>query len=217
MAVIGVLGWSTNILLAQRQAWTTFANKYKLSITKDDPKSLLTTITLRGVIGQRPVNIYAVTEQADRERTQRIYSHIEVFLFDNPPCQCLLSKKRLPSDLVTVQLPQMVKIDGLILDYAHTDNAESLTAWMNAKPARKTAMINFMNSVDEESEALFLHDGTSPAFILFRTIDPLRTPQKLNALVQKLFGFAKDLDSPETGTAAKPNAPIETTPPEISA
>lgn len=220
LAVVGILGWSSNILLAQRQAWTAFANKYKLSITKDNPKSLLSPITLQGTINNRPINIYAAVEQTDRERTQRIYSHIEIYLFDPPPTPFLFSKKKLPDIMGAVQLPQNFTMTDAAwpqLTVAQTENSETLRVWMNKHTTRLQAFANFMNSVDDESEALFIHDGTSPAFILFRTEDPLRTPQKLNALVQKLFGFAKDLDSPDTGTAANPNAPMETTPPEISA
>lgn len=220
MAVIGVLGWSTNILLAQRQAWTAFANKYKLDISKDNPKSLLSPVTLRGSINSRPINIYAAVEQTDRERTQRIYTHVEIYLFDQPPTPFLFAKKKLPEIIGAVQLPQIFTMNEAAwpsLTVAQTENADALRQWMTSPATRLPAFANFMNSVDEESETFFIYDGNNPAFILFRTEDPMRTPQKLNALVQKLFGFAKDLDNPDTGTAANPNAPQETTPPEISA
>lgn len=215
-AVLSFLGWSTNIMMAQKKAWGEFAARYKLDVTKS--KRFLGPISITGAIGGRRLNIYAQSEQQERERTERIYSHVEVFLNALPPATALFSKRPLPEFMADFSLGSTFTTPApgwFAPTVAQTSDAYALANWLN--PVRMKAFKNFTDNTPRGAEPIFVCDGDQ-AFLLWRTEDPLRDPRNLNALVQKLFGIAKELDTGEaTGKSAKPNVPSEISEPDISA
>lgn len=215
-AVLGFQGWSVNILLAQKKAWREFASRYKLDVIT--PKKWLEPVALSGTLHGRRLNVYAEIEQTDRERTQRIYSHIEVFLNTRPDTYAAFSCKPLPDALKWLDLPQV--FTSLSPDWpkpavAVTDDPYKLANWLN--PARMRTLRAFMESASARGDEAMLLVDHERAFLLWRTDNPLRDPRTLNALVQKLFSFAGDMDAAAAGNSANPKAESAISAPESSA
>lgn len=202
IGVIGFIGWSTNILMAQKKAWQEFAAKHKLEITQEP--GLLKPVSLAGLIGGRRTNIYSQTEQNPMEKMQRIYTHVEVFLNTPPAVMLVLSKKLLPSLMSELTLPIGIAVRGTdwpVMSVAQTNDPDAAKVWLNVP--RQRALNNFMSLSNKETETIFICNGVQ-AFLIWRSEDPLRDPKKLNALVQKLFALAKELDAADAGISAKP-------------
>jgi|GEM_PF-3069155 len=214
-AVIGFMGWSTNVLMAQKKAWAEFATRYKLEVIKG--RRFLEPVSVRGQLNGRQVIIYSNVEQTDNERTQRIYSHIEVYLNNPPPVRFVFSKKLLPEALGDINLPSVFTLpspDWPSLAVSQTDDMIALANWLTR--ARLASLRGFMDMAGKGAETLFFCDGDM-AFMLLRTEDPLRDPRELNAMVQKLYAYAKDFDSGDTGMIAKPNPSSEMPVPDMPA
>lgn len=214
-SILVVLGWSTNVLLVQRKAWIEFAAKYKLDVQRG--ARFLAPVTLSGAINGRRLNIYVQSEQTEAERTQRVYSHIEVYLNGVPPSRLVFSRKPLVAALADVVLAETTTIqspDWPVMAVAMCDDAFALANWFTVPRTR--ALKTFMDSTTRASEAVVVCDGNQ-AFLLWRTEDPLRDPRELNAVVQRLFGYAKELDSVDMGNIAKPNPSSATPSPDASA
>lgn len=214
LAVFAALGWSVNITLAQNKAWGEFAAKYKLSVA---PKlKLLDPVSLSGAINGRRINIYVNSERAPSGRTMSVFSHIEIFLNDKPPALVLAAKKPLPAAVFRdVRLPDEFRAPGIDWAVCETDDIYAMGNWMTE--ARTRALKAYMDSAGQQDEAIFV-SGEDQAFLLWRTVDPLRDPRILNALVQRLFGTAKDLDSSAAvmpaalSSTENANGPSEPTP-----
>lgn len=203
VGVFTFLGWSTNTLLAQKKAWSEFGEKYKLNVRRG---KFLEPVSVTGFLNGRRINIYGELEKTNNERTQRIYTHVEVYLNAPLPFLALLSKKQLPDILGDVSLPETFKIsspDWFSPAVSMTSDSYAMANWMT--PSRMRAFKGFMDMAGRGTETLFYGDD-SMAFLLWRSEDPLRDPRKLNALVQKLYGFAKDIDSSGLVTAPAPPA-----------
>lgn len=208
--VLGYLGWSANILMAQKKAWSEFAARYKLEVTKG--ARLMSPVSLSGAINNRRLNVYSVTERSERERMERVYTHIEVFLNAPPNFMMVLSRKTLPATMANLTLPQVLTLPECRV--AQTDNQTAFLAWLN--PARQATLKNFMSAGDKDTEMMLVCDSAQ-GFLLWRTEDPMRDPKKLNALAQKLFTFAKEFDAADAGITAKPKPSSESVPPSTTA
>jgi len=211
VGVLGYLGWSANIAMAQKSAWTTFGNKYKMEITPG--AKFLSPPALSGLIQGRKMHVYVTIEQGINERLERVYTHVEVMLNNPPRFMAVLSKKPMPVSMTEFRLDQTYAMPELKV--AQTDDLAAMAQWMN--PARVSTIKNFMaGSNAPDTETIFISSGDQ-AFLLWRTEDPMRDPKKLNALAQKLFTFAKELDAADAGMMAKPNSPSESVPPSTPA
>lgn len=212
LAVFTALGWSLNITLAQNKAWGEFAAKYKLAVA---PKlKMLDPVSVSGLLNNRRINIYVSTEPA--RRTASVYSHIEVILNHNPGVAMFAAKKPLPVAVFrNVRLAHIYTAPGIDWAVRETQDVYAMSNWMT--PARTQALKNYMDSAGKEDEPIFVSDGNQ-AFLLWRTVDPLRDPRILNALVQRLFGIAKELDAgaapmenANASSAPTPDMPVSTT------
>ncbi|HEY8963773.1 MAG TPA: hypothetical protein VIN59_04840 [Alphaproteobacteria bacterium] len=191
--VLTFMGWSLNILLAQRKAWMAFADKYKLAVDKEG-QGWITPVFLRGAIQNRDINIYSQNESEEGRRLSDVYTHIEVFLNTIPPAKCILAKRALPRFLADVSLPQKLEMSSSEWpkpSVAMTDDPIILANWLTGQ--RLIAFKGFMDMAGRDDEPMLIADGEQ-AFLLWRTRNPLRDPRELNAVVQKLFGFAKEFD-----------------------
>lgn len=209
--VLGFLGWSLNTALTQKKAWRAFAAKYKLDTYKGPSWS--SPISIRGTIGNRRLNIYVQTERGERERTQRVYTHIEVFLNNIPPVAFVFSKKPLPEIFGDLFFPQRFvskSADWFDPAVAMTDDPYPLTNWMTSR--RMKTMRDFLNASGKTTQTIAMGSDVQ-AFLLWRTEDALNDPKILNALVQKLFALAKELDAGDNPTNANPKPSSDTLPP----
>lgn len=218
VGIFGILGWSINVAMAQKKAWREFGTKYKLDIKPGfGGTPWMRPVSLSGAINGRRLNIYPQVEQNERERLQRIYTHIEVCLNNPTLADMVLSKEFLPASLSSLGLPAAFSInmpEWPKLKVAQTDNAIAATAWFT--PARVKAMASFMALAAKDVEPIFVAD-TAQSFLLWRGEDPFKDPRKLNALVQKLFALAKELDADDAGINAKPKASSDNVPPDTAA
>ncbi len=212
LAVFTALGWSLNITLAQNKAWGDFAAKYKLAVA---PKlKMFDPVSISGLLNNRRINIYVSNEPA--RRTTSVFSHIEIFLNHNPGVVMFAAKKPLPQAVFQgTRLAHIFSAPGVEWAVRETQDVYAMSNWMTA--ARTAALNTYMNSGGPQDEPIFVSDGHQ-AFLLWRTVDPLRDPRILNALVQRLFGIAKELDAgaapmenPKASSAPTPAMPVSTT------
>jgi hypothetical protein len=82
-----------------------------------------------------------------------------------------------------------------------------LEGWMS-KP-RMQALGGFLAMGGRDVDVMLMGDGEM-AFLLWRSMNPLKDPRELNALVQKLYAYAKEFDAADTGISANPNASSDT-------
>ncbi len=210
VAVLGFVAWSTNILMAQKKAWSEFAARYKLEVVKG--RKFVDPWAVRGQLNGRQIIVYSNIEQSEREHTQRVYSHVEVYLNAPPAVKFILSKKPLPEAIAGVTLPSVFtgpSPDWPQLAVSQCDDVAALGAWMTH--GRMTALRAFTDLAVHEIECLLVCDGEN-AFMLWRGENPLRDPRELNALVQKLYGYAKEFDDTAWGISANPNPAREIPP-----
>lgn len=188
-AIFGFMGWSTNILLAQKKAWATFGGKYKLTVTR---AGFFDPVAVNGDLQGRSISIYAQSETTETRRTRTLFSHIEIGLRAPIPAFLLLASQDLPIEFSDITLPERLVFEGAGPKprVAQTDDMGVATAWLT--PKRLSALQGFFK-LDATASAIIVCDK-SQMFMLFRTPDPLRDPRALNALIQKMYGFAKDLD-----------------------
>jgi hypothetical protein len=209
-AVLAFIGRSLNVVLTQKKAWQEFAARYKLDYIPG--KRLMQPAGIAGRLNNRRIEVYSQAEQYDNERTASNYTHVEVGLNTMPGVAMIISKRALPRYFGTdFRLNDVFTSPGA--DWPQpavsmTDDAQAMAKWMT--PGRMRGLKAFMDSAGRFDEPIFISEGNQ-AFLMWRTTDPLNDPRALNALVQKLYGFARDLDGlePSTGTTAKPNAPSE--------
>lgn len=210
-AVLSFLFWSFVVGVSQKKAWREFAKRYKLTL--DEGEKSGDPLFMTGNLNGRLLNIYAEIEKNEEERTQRIYTHVEVFLAKVPPILFLISKKALPSTFEAIDAQQIFNVQST--DWPNpsasvASDAGALGLWMT--PLRMKALGAFFALSSEKGvETMLMGDGEN-AFLLWRGNEPLDDARKINALVQKLYAFAKDFDVEDIGMTANPNASIETAP-----
>ncbi len=210
LTVLGFLFWSVWVGLAQKKAWSEFATRYKLSIEKG--KRFLDPVSVSGTLNGRELVIYPQIERNEEERTQRVSTHVEVYLNKVPATPFLISKKALPEYFSDVELSQdfiMPSADWPKPAVSRTDDAYVMANWMNT--GRLRTLKALLDSAGRGVEVMLMGDG-EVAYILWRDLNPLIDPRLLNAIVQKLYGYAKDFDAADTGISAKPNPSSETAP-----
>lgn len=208
--VVSFLFWSTFIALAQKKAWSEFAKRYKLTL--EEGERFRDPVAVTGTLNGRILNIYSEIEQDETERTQRIYTHVEVFLNDVPKTVFVISKSFLPKsmqDLVPQNPFTSTAREWPAPVTSHAAETMPISEWMT--PARMKTLKDFMTLTDRSTDVFLMGNGES-AFLLWRGQKPLTDPRELNALVQKLYGFARDFDGTETGAIAKPNPSSDTEP-----
>lgn len=182
--------------MAQRAAWKLFADKYKLGFDKE--KGVYGRAFVSGAIGGRRLNLFSVTDVRDVAYVRENFVHIEVFLNDVPQALMLFSAKALPDFAQEYSLPQELMFKAGImpesLQIAQSDDAGAAKEWLG-EGKRAQALGAFMReAANEDVEALFMAEGEN-AFLLWRTRHVMRDARELNAVVQRLFGYAKDMDS----------------------
>jgi len=181
------LGWSVNITLSQRKAWSEFASKYKLDVVK--PGSPIAPVGVRGNLQGRQITIYTDVETTPERRTQELYTMIEVFLNKLPPAMTVMSKYSLPEKMSDITLPQTMQVEGLAV--AQSEDAAKVTEWLTQK--RRQAIRTFMDAAAPDEGAMLISDDDI-AFLLWRTMDPMRDVRVLNAKVQSMFAIARELE-----------------------
>ncbi|NBX66566.1 MAG: hypothetical protein EBQ96_06175 [Proteobacteria bacterium] len=210
-AVLSFLFWSVMVSLAQKKAWREFAKRYKLTL--DEGEKSRDPMFMTGNLNGRLLNIYSEIEKDDEERTQRIYTHVEVFFYKVPPTLFVISKKALPKAFQDVGAEQVFNIkspDWTNPAYSVTDDVSLLTTWLT--PLRLKALRSFFDMAEQKGiETMLMGDGET-AFLLWRANEPLADARAVNALVQKLYAFARDFDAEDIGTIAKPKASSEMAP-----
>lgn len=206
LAVFSVLGWTINITLAQNKAWSDFADKYKL--TKQPKLKFMDPLAVSGVLHGRRINMYVVSEPVPSRRTTNVYSHIEIFLNEAPKAMMLVGKRLKPMSMSDMSLPHIYNAPGIDWALRETDDVYGMANWMTE--ARTKALKTYLDSAGPADQPILIADGTQ-AFLLWRTAAPLKDPRALNALCQRLFGIAKELDG-GASMIVKPNASSEPTP-----
>ena len=215
-AVLSFLFWSVMVGISQKKSWREFAKRYKLTL--DEGESSQDPLFMTGNLNGRLINIYTEIEKTEEERTESIYTHVEVFLAKVPPTLFLISKKSLPKSFEDITASELFKSDASSWPnpaVSIADSSEDLAVWMT--PFRVKALASYFDMASQKGvETMLMGDGEN-AFLLWRGNDPLSDARQLNALVQKLYGFAKDFDAEDTGIKAKPNPSSDTAPADTPA
>ncbi|MBU6234311.1 MAG: hypothetical protein KGQ41_00565 [Alphaproteobacteria bacterium] len=216
IVVLSYMFMTTGIDMARLKAWETFASRYKLEFERG--RSSADPITVSGLLNNRRIVIYTQPEQTEDERTVRLYSHIEVYLNRFPATRFIISKKHLHPDMAAdMEMPEVytsTTANWPQVAVSSTENRAAMESWMT--PQRIKALKSFMDIAGPHDEVMFMGDGEI-CFLLWRSENALPDARELNALVQKIYAVAREMDSDATGTTANPNASSVTVPPEITA
>lgn len=191
--IFGFAGWSYRILFQQKATWQAFAKRHKMEIVSG---KTFEPVAVKGEIKGRNVQIYTVGDEDASTRTRITHTHVEMFVNTLPPAVIVAARRPLPTFMQGIeQTEPLSRGDDLWphMGSASTDNAAAVWPWFTP---RRTEALKRLMTMPQEAQTFFIADGAQ-CYLLWRSLDPLETPDKLNTVVKQMFIIAEQFDYDE--------------------
>lgn len=190
------------ILFQQKRAWHAFAKKKGLEYEK---RALLQSPVIRGTIGGYGIYVYSDMQKTVDIRGERFVTVIEFDMGKGMPTGAALGTKEMRDFIEALSFtepfrPDYEKWSG---DYvAKTRDYEALAAYMT--PGRMDALLDVFKM--RNSIALFFFDEQD-CVLHIETPDPLRDPQRMDRILQRILNTVKILDIKNDAVASQAGEP----------
>ncbi|MCB1562523.1 MAG: hypothetical protein KDJ75_03025 [Alphaproteobacteria bacterium] len=197
VALIGFMIWTLRILLRQKHAWKSFAQRYKLRYTS---RKFMDTPELSGVIGDFTVSIFPSEHDTPDSRSTRKLSAIEVMLTSKMPVSGVVASGGMigiAKDLSLREEHHPAYKDWNKEWIAAADNRFVLAEYLTDE--RLKALTGLMNLKNAWMIFVFRSDMT---LLRLDMPDPLETPAKLDEMVKKMLETARILEL-QTGESTR--------------
>jgi hypothetical protein len=221
--ILGVFGWSVQILLLQKAAWKTYARKMKLNY--QEGRGILSSPILSGSLGPYGFALFSEEIQTADARGRRFNTVIEIALRQSMPMTGVIGTESMAPAINALAIQQTMSPADPDWNNAwliRTDNMKAMEQFLTKDRIETLKRLFRMKIL----AALFIFDQTDSVLRL-ETADPLSDAARLEKIVKSLIQQAEILTlqpgeraaltairaQPESDIIAPP-APEKENPPE---
>ncbi len=179
--VLGIFGWQSWILWEQKKAWKAFARKNGMEY---EPRRSLDSAIVRGTIGGFRMTLFSDSKQTNDIRRERYVSVIEFELGDGMPTGAAIGTSDMKPFIDTLSFTQNLTPDyekwtgGYV---ARTRDREALRLYLTQP--RLDALVGLFGM--NNASVLYFFDELD-CVLHIETIDPLRDPEKLDRIINRI-------------------------------
>lgn len=186
--ILGAFFWSTLILIKQKRAWQTYAQKHKL---KYEGGRFLESPTVTGMLGKFGVSCFSAMRDPDDMKARRFVSVIEIKLPDGLiGSGAAGTKDMIPfMQTLTVLKPHDFESEEWTEDdhYCTADVVIAEEYWTDERLKHLKAILGVKNA-----DVVFMYDENE-ALIRIETPDPIQEIEKAEKVINFLIKHAKEL------------------------
>ena len=197
LVMLGFLGWTLYVLMAQKAAWKRFSSRYKLRYTAN---ALMQTPEMDGEIDGHKVSFFSGEHVTEDVRRSRRLTAIEVNLNSKMPFDGALANAGMTNIVKALDFKSELRpehkgwVDGFV---AGADSQRALQAYLTDE------RLNALTTILKSRKGLVIFIFRNDAMLLrYDTPDPLVDEAALDKILQALLNTAKLLELKD-GEAAK--------------
>lgn len=194
--VLGVFAWSIKVLGQQKRSWKAYAQKHNLTY---QPGKFMQSPVMTGILQGRQVGFYTDAQSTNDMRGQRLVTVIEIELGKGMPVGAAIATKEYVGFLTGMKLDKTYKPAASEWDDSYiikTDNPAALEKYLTPERVKVLHSLFSMRNIT----ALFFFDNLD-AVLRIETTDPLRNPDKMEKIIERLMKAMDILDA--TGASAQ--------------